>query len=131
MNKQLKKYGKAWKKGVTSVFKAKDAPSEEEWNAIAHTLIVKTLTQLRETPSGAKCAEWAESNPAAFEALLRITSVAIQQVPKNDSAVWNTVVNQLSHLPADVRNAMAVDIPPPKKRRPVSKRPAAMQRVIL
>lgn len=107
MNNRIKKYSKAWKKGVKSVFNGKDAPSENEWNAIARTLVGKSLAQLKETPAGAKYAEWAESNPFAFEALLRITSIAIQQVPKNGSPVWNTVVDQLSHLPADVRKAMA------------------------
>jgi hypothetical protein len=97
-------------------------PAENVWKEIARTLVDafdvdiqiyygKLLKQLRETPLGAKFAEWAEANPIAFETLLRLTSAAAQRLPKNDNLLIETVTDHLARLPVEIRRTIIGDHP--------------------
>lgn len=66
----------------------------------------KSFVRLRETPTGASFADWAEQNHFAFETLLRGTSALARQLPKDDNLLVETLYTQLARLPVEVERAV-------------------------
>jgi hypothetical protein len=69
----------------------------------------KALKKLRETPAGESFANWAETNPMAFEILLRVTSAAVRRLPQDGNLLIDTVYTQLSRLPVEIKRAVDDD----------------------
>jgi hypothetical protein len=95
----------------------KCVPSDTTWSLIARLIVGafdvdiqhwmgNSFNRLRETDVGTAFAEWAEGNPAAFETLLRVTSAAARQLPKDDNLLMETVYTQLGRLPVEVERAV-------------------------
>jgi hypothetical protein len=64
------------------------------------------LEKFRNTPLGDNVAAYANKNPAAFEAFLRILSVAVQRLPKDHNILTETIADHLQRLPVELRRAM-------------------------
>jgi hypothetical protein len=69
----------------------------------------KAFRRLRETRAGASFAQWAETNPIAFQTLLRITSAAFRRLPQDSNLLIETIYTQLSRLPVEVKRAVDAD----------------------
>lgn len=66
----------------------------------------RLLEKFRNTPMGDNFAAFAEKNPAAFEAFLRVLSAAVQTLPKDKNILTETVADHLQRLPVEIRRAM-------------------------
>jgi hypothetical protein len=62
----------------------------------------RALARLKDTPAGMTLATWAQSNPLAFEALLRLISGYAQRLPRDSSLLMQAVSDQLARLPVEV-----------------------------
>ncbi|MFH0775587.1 MAG: hypothetical protein V2A53_08900 [bacterium] len=69
----------------------------------------KAMRQLKDTPTGMKFVAWAESNPMAFEALLRLISASAQRIPKDKSLLMQAVLDQLGRLPVEIHRSIIED----------------------
>jgi hypothetical protein len=69
----------------------------------------KAFRSLRETRAGVSFAQWAETNPIAFQTLLRVTSAAVRRLPQDSNLLIETIYTQLSRLPVEVKRAVEAD----------------------
>jgi len=64
---------------------------------------VRIIEKLKDTPKGERLSAWAQANPMAFEALVRLLSMLASKVPKNNSVLTQTISDHIRRLPREIR----------------------------
>lgn len=71
----------------------------------------RLLRDLTQTGFGAQFATWAQTNPGAFDVMLRAFSAAVQAGPRNRSLLAEAVRDQAARLPVELRRAILGEEP--------------------